>query len=360
MWFIITIAGGPMTDTPTDISATEAVELHRSLLSIDTHVDIPWPDRDDFATGAPSRRVDLPRMRAGSLSAACLVAYVGQGARDVAGHEAASTRAEAMLHVIGETGGIDGVQVCDTAAAVRAAHAAGDVAIIPAVENGYTIGEDLSLIARFRALGARYMTLTHNGHNQLADSARPMHHLDDPETLHGGLSGLGRDAVAEMNRVGMLVDVSHTSRDTMLQAVGLSRAPVFASHSCVRALCDHPRNLDDTQLDALKACGGVIHITAMDAFLRPRDVRDMHPVTVADFVDHIDYAVQRIGIKHVGISSDFDGGGGIRGWADASESPNLTAELLRRGYDRSQIAALWGENFLRILKQAEEVARTIA
>lgn len=360
MWFIITIAGGPMTDTPTDISVTDATELHRTLLTIDTHVDIPWPDRGDFATGAPSRRVDLPRMREGGLRAACLVAYVGQGARDAAGQAAASTRAEAMLHVIGETGGIDGVQVCDTAAAVRAAHAAGDVAIIPAVENGYTIGEDLSLIARFRALGARYMTLTHNGHNQLADSARPMHHLDDPETLHGGLSGLGRDAVAEMNRVGMLVDVSHTSRDTMLQAVGLSRAPVFASHSCVRALCDHPRNLDDTQLDALKACGGVIHITAMDAFLRPRDVRDMRPVTVADFVDHIDYAVQRIGIKHVGISSDFDGGGGIRGWADASESPNLTAELLRRGYDRSQIAALWGENFLRILKQAEEVARTIA
>jgi len=345
-----------MTDTPTP----PAADLHHTILTIDTHIDIPWPDRNDFATGAPSRRVDLPRMRAGGLGAACLVAYVGQGACDAAGHAAASDRALAMLRVIADTGQIPGVQVCDTVEGVRAAHAAGDIVIIPAVENGYTIGEDLSLIAAFRKLGARYMTLTHNGHNRLADSARPMQHLQDPESIHGGLSALGRDAVAEMNRLGMLVDVSHTARSTMMQAVELSRAPVFASHSCVRALCDHPRNLDDTQLDALKACGGVIHITAMDAFLRPRDVRDTRAVTVADFVDHIDYAVQRIGIEHVGISSDFDGGGGIRGWANAAESGNLTAELLRRGYDRGQIAALWGENFLRIMKQAEEVADTIA
>ncbi|GBQ48160.1 dipeptidase [Komagataeibacter sucrofermentans] len=341
-----------MTDTSAD--------LHHSILTLDTHVDIPWPDRGDFATGAPSRRVDLPRMRAGGLRAACLVAYVGQGACDTDGHAAASARALAMLRVINDAGRVEGVRVCDTAAGVRAAYEAGDIAIIPAVENGYAMGDNLSLIGQFRALGARYMTLTHNGHNSLADSARPMHHLNDPESLHGGLSALGRAAIAEMNRTGMLIDVSHTARDTMMQAVELSRAPVFASHSCVRALCDHPRNLDDGQLDALRACGGVIHITAMDAFLRPRDVRDIRPVTVADFVDHIDYAVQRIGIKHVGISSDFDGGGGIRGWADASESGNLTAELLRRGYDHAQIAALWGENFLRLLDQADTVARTTA
>ena len=341
-----------MTDTSAD--------LHHTILTLDTHVDIPWPDRGDFATGSPSRRVDLPRMRAGGLRAACLVAYVGQGARDAAGHAAASARALAMLRVINDAGRIGGVRVCDTAAGVRAAYEAGDIAIVPAVENGYAMGDNLSLIGQFRALGARYMTLTHNGHNALADSARPMHHLNDPESLHGGLSALGRATIAEMNRTGMLIDVSHTARDTMMQAVELSRAPVFASHSCVRALCDHPRNLDDGQLDALRACGGVIHITAMDAFLRPRDVRDIRPVTVADFVDHIDYAVQRIGIKHVGISSDFDGGGGIRGWADASESGNLTAELLRRGYDHAQIAALWGENFLRLLDQADAVARTIA
>ncbi|RFD20923.1 membrane dipeptidase [Komagataeibacter melaceti] len=344
----------------TDPSPTPTADLHHQILTLDTHVDIPWPDRDDFATGAPSRRVDLPRMRAGGMGAACLVAYVGQGGCDAAGHMAASSRAQAMLRVIGGLDRIAGVQVCDSAGAVRAAHAAGDIVIIPAVENGYAIGEDLSLIATFRDLGARYMTLTHNGHNRLADSARPMLHLGDPDSMHGGLSALGRAAVAEMNRVGMLVDISHTSRDTMMQALELSRAPVFASHSCVRSLCDHPRNLDDGQLDALKACGGVIHITAMDAFLRPRDVREVRAVTVADFVDHIDYAVQRIGIEHVGISSDFDGGGGIRGWANAAESGNLTAELLRRGYDRAQIAALWGENFLRLMQQAEDVASAMA
>ncbi|PYD47191.1 dipeptidase, partial [Novacetimonas pomaceti] len=284
------------------------------------------------------------------------VAYVGQGPVSGAGHAAASAKALAMLDVIAGVGDVPGVRVCDTADALMAAHAAGEVAIIPAVENGYTIGEDIGLLARFRARGARYMTLTHNGHNALADSARPMAHLGDEAEPHGGLSTLGRAAVAEMNRLGMLVDVSHTSRKTMMQAVELSRAPVFASHSCVRALCDHPRNLDDGQLDALRACGGVIHITAMDAFLCPRDVRQTHRVGVPDFVDHIDYAVKRIGIAHVGISSDFDGGGGIEGWANAAQAPNLTAELMRRGYDHAQIAALWGGNFVRILRQAEEVA----
>ncbi|MBV1834988.1 dipeptidase [Novacetimonas pomaceti] len=336
------------------ISAVQA--MHRSILTLDTHVDIPWPDRGDFATGASSRCVDLPKMREGGMGAACLVAYVGQGPVSGAGHAAASAKALAMLDVIAGVGDVPGVRVCDTADALMAAHAAGEVAIIPAVENGYTIGEDIGLLARFRARGARYMTLTHNGHNALADSARPMAHLGDEAEPHGGLSALGRAAVAEMNRLGMLVDVSHTSRKTMMQAVELSRAPVFASHSCVRALCDHPRNLDDGQLDALRACGGVIHITAMDAFLCPRDVRQTHRVGVPDFVDHIDYAVKRIGIAHVGISSDFDGGGGIEGWANAAQAPNLTAELMRRGYDHAQIAALWGGNFVRILRQAEEVA----
>ncbi|MCW4590857.1 dipeptidase [Gluconacetobacter entanii] len=345
-----------MNQTPNDPTPDAVQALHRSILTLDTHVDIPWPDRGDFATGSDSRCSDLPKMRAGGMGAACLVAYVGQGAVSDAGHAAASAKALAMLEVINSTGDLPGVRVCDTADALLAAHAAGDIAIIPAVENGYTIGQDIGLLARFRALGTRYMTLTHNGHNALADSARPMAHLGDEAEPHGGLSALGRAAVAEMNRLGMLVDVSHTSRKTMMQAVELSRAPVFASHSCVRALCDHPRNLDDGQLDALKACGGVIHITAMDAFLCPRDVRQTHRVGVADFVDHIDYAVKRIGIAHVGISSDFDGGGGIEGWANAAQAPNLTAELMRRGYDRAQVAALWGGNFVRILRQAEEVA----
>jgi membrane dipeptidase len=222
------------------------------------------------------------------------------------------------------------------------------------VENGFAMGQDLSRLAAFRALGARYLTLTHNGHNALADSCNPRKDLGDAAAEHGGLSALGRAAIAELNRLGMLIDVAHVSRDTMLQAAVVSRTPVVSTHSCMRALCDHPRNLDDAQLDVLRDVGGVVQVTAVSAFLRA----DAKPeaVTVADFADHIDYAVKRIGIGHVGISSDFDGGGWFSGWQNAGDSANLTVELLRRGYDRQEIAALWGGNFLRVMRIAEERA----
>ena len=226
--------------------------------------------------------------------------------------------------------------------------------MVPCVENGHAIGEDLSLLEKLRARGVIYITLTHNGHNLLADSANPRRDLGDQETLHGGLSALGRDAVAEMNRQGILVDVSHLSRQSMLQALHMSRAPVVATHSCVSALCDHPRNLDDTQLDALRDSGGVVQITAMPPFLRARGRSDT--VGVAEFVDHVDYVVRRIGLAHCGISSDFDGGGAINGWRHAGESENITAELVRRGYGHAEITALWGGNFLRVMRQAEAFA----
>ncbi|MBB2163486.1 membrane dipeptidase [Gluconacetobacter sp. 1b LMG 1731] len=329
---------------------------HAPLLTVDTHIDIPWPDRGDFTQDTDYRHVDLPKLRRGGIAAACLVAYVGQGATDPTAHAAISRQALAMLDAINQ--GVEGgpARICPLAAEIESAFREGITAIVPAVENGYAMGEDLSLLAQFRARGARYMTLTHNGHNALADSARPMAFLSDPESRHGGLSGLGREAIAEMNRLGLMVDISHTARSTMMQAVRLSRSPVLATHSCVRALCDHPRNLDDEQLDALRDCDGVIHITAVDAFLRPREVRAQRPVSVADYVDHIDYVANRIGVRHVGISSDFDGGGMIEGWRNAAQSPALTAELQRRGYDRDQIAQIWGGNFLRVLRAAEAVA----
>ena len=205
-----------------------------------------------------------------------------------------------------------------------------------------------------RGLGARYLTLTHNGHNALADSAIPRADLGERAAEHGGLSAFGRAAVAELNRLGMLVDVAHVSRATMLDAAEVSRTPVFSSHSCVAALCEHPRNMENGQLDALADVGGVIQITAVSAFLKPHARPEQ--VTVADFADHIDYAVNRIGIEHVGISSDFDGGGGFSGWKNAADCPNITVELIRRGYDRDALGLLWGGNFLRLLRLAEAEA----
>jgi membrane dipeptidase len=339
---------------------TDALAVHHSLLTLDTHIDIPWPTGPDPFEDGP-RHVDLPKMRRGGITAGFFVAYVPQAARSPASETAAFERAEAMLRAIrtmGEAGGRADTSVAVTLAVsadeIEAAKRNGLLAVVPAVENGFAIGTDLSRLAGFAALGARYMTMTHNGHNALADSANPRGDLGDRETEHGGISALGRAAVAEMNRLGMLVDVAHVSREAMLQLAACSRTPVVSTHSCIRALCDHPRNLDDRQLDVLRDVGGVVQVTAVSAFLRPQAKPDA--VTVADFVDHIDYAVRRIGIAHVGISSDFDGGGWFNGWKDASESPNITAELVARGYDRGALALLWGGNFLRCMRAAEAAA----
>ncbi|CAH2600988.1 Membrane dipeptidase [Rhodovastum atsumiense] len=331
---------------------TDPVALHRSLLTLDSHIDIPWPEGPAFREET-SRRVDLPKMRRGHMAAGCFAAYVPQGPRNEDGNAAAFARANGMLQAIAAMGD-DTTRLCTTADAIEQAHRDGLTAIIPAVENGHACGGDPTRLRGFRALGARYLTLTHNGHNAFADSAIPRSEFGDAAEEHGGLSPLGREAIAELNRLGMLVDVAHVSRAAMLQAAEASRTPVLSTHSCIRALCDHPRNLDDAQLDALRDVGGVVQVTAVAHFLRPG--RKAEDVTLADYADHIDYAVRRIGIEHVGISSDFDGGGGFVGWHDAAECPNLTAELLSRGYGARELALLWGGNFLRLLRIAEQRA----
>jgi membrane dipeptidase len=330
--------------------------LHRDILTLDSHIDIPWPNTPD-PFGATDRHVDLPKMRAGGLDAGCFVAFVPQGPRTPADYSQAKERTLAMLATIGGMGGCrNGItaRVCTTADAIEAARADGALAVVPAIENGHSMGEDLALLRQFHDAGAVYVTLTHNGHNALADSANPRRDLDDAETMHGGLSPLGREAIAEMNRVGLIVDISHLSRQSMLQAVMASQTPVAATHSCVKALCDHPRNLDDQQLDALRDTEGLVQITAMPPFLRHKGRSEQ--VTVSDFCDHVDYVVRRIGLAHCGISSDFDGGGAISGWRHAGESANVTIELVRRGYGRAEIAALWGGNFLRVMRAAEAFA----
>jgi membrane dipeptidase len=338
------------------MNTQDALALHQRLLTLDTHIDIPWPEGPD-PFEETRRCVDMPKMLRGGLSAGCFAAYVPQGPRTPEGHAGATRRAGDMLRVIRGMGrrvaGLS-AQVTVTADQVEAARQAGALAIIPAVENGYAVGTDLGNIARFHELGARYLTLTHNGHNALADSAIPRPDLGDAAEEHGGLSPLGRQAIGELNRLGMLVDVSHVSRNGMLQAAALSNTPVVATHSCIRALCDHPRNLDDVQLDVLRETGGLVQITAVPGFLVRRGRAET--VTVNDYVDHVEYAVRRIGIAHVGLSSDFDGGGGFTGWHDAGETPNLTAALLQRGFGQDEIAALWSGNFLRLMRRAEAEA----
>ena len=334
----------------------DTADLHARTLTLDTHIDIPWPDGPD-AFGQTSRRVDIGKMRRGGLRAGIFAAYVPQGPRTPDGHASARTRALAMLDAINAMGRTENgleARVASTVSAIEAAHADGVTIVIPAVENGYAVGEDLGTLAAMRERGAVYMTLCHNGHNALCDSSNPRRDLQDAPELHNGLSGLGREAVAEMNRLGLLVDISHTSMRTAMQCAMHSRTPVVATHSCVRALCDVPRNVDDAMLDAVRDCGGVVHVTAVPSFLKPGGKEA--DVTVADFANHVDYIVKRVGLAHCGISSDFDGGGGFSGWRDAGDSANITAELVRRGYAEHEIAQLWSGNFLRLMRAAEAVA----
>jgi len=333
----------------------DALQLHRSLLTIDTHIDIPFPEGPSFFEET-RRNVDLPKMKRGHMAAGCFAAYVAQGARTPDTAAAAFQRATAMLRAIRDMGATNqGARLATTADEIEQAHRDGVSIIVPCVENGHALGGKVENLRVFKELGAIYMTLTHFGHNALGDSSNPRAELGDVPEEHGGLSALGREVVAEMNRLGMLVDIAHTSKNTMMQAAKLSRTPVLSTHSCVKALCDNPRNLDDDQLDMLASVGGVVQVTAVPGFLKTGGKIDT--VTVADYCDHVDYAVKRIGLDHVGLSSDFDGGGGFSGWRDASESANLTIELVRRGYGPSQIAALWGGNFMRLLRIAEKSAQ---
>jgi membrane dipeptidase len=329
---------------------------HDGLLAIDTHVDIPWPDGPSPFEDGP-RCVDLPKLKAGRVAAVCFAAYVPQGVRDAAGHLAANGRARGMLEAIAamapETGA--GGVLAGSAAQIEAAFAAGRTAIIPAIENGYALGTELRTLDEFAARGVRYITLTHNGHNEIADAAIARRDLGDKEAEHGGLSEFGRAVVARMNALGILVDVSHASKAAMMQAAELSTVPVLATHSCVRALCDHPRNLDDEQLDMLKATGGLVQVTMVSNFLRPK--ARAADVSVADIAAHIDYAVRRIGVEHVGVGTDFDGGGGVRGFMNAAQAPALTEELARLGYDREMLELIWGGNFLRLLRRAEKARK---
>jgi membrane dipeptidase len=391
--------------------------VHERVITLDTHVDINPANfvKDRNYTQDLPTQVNLPKMIAGGLDAAFFIVYVGQGDLTPAGYDDAYKQAIAKfeaIHRLTKEIAPDKIELALTAADVlRIAKAGKKVALI-GVENAYPLGTDLGRIKEFYDRGGRYISLAHNGHSQFADSNTGER---DGKWLHNGLSDLGRKAIAEMNRLGIMVDVSHPSKAANLQAIALSKAPVIASHSSARALADHSRNMDDEQLLALKKNGGVVQTVAFNGYVKiappapesrntaiaalrkefglptggpgsggggaggaaaalaklPADRRaeyekrqalidfKMPPparATVRDFVTHIDYLVNLIGIDHVGISSDFDGGGGVDGWNDASETFNVTLELVRRGYSDEHIGKLWSGNLLRVMAAAEKAA----
>jgi len=402
----------------------KAKAIHEKAITLDTHVDIGGADyaTEKLDPGGPtSRKCDLPKMKAGGLDGVFLAAYVGQRPDlTAAGFKPAYNQAIAGLEAINRLTKMH-PELCElgrSPADVERIAKTGKRVILAGVENGYPMGDDLANLKAFYDLGTRYMTLVHGSHNQLADSSGPA------EPMHNGLSELGKKTVAEMNRLGMMVDLSHASAKSYWDAIATSKAPIIESHSGCKALSPNGRNLDDDQLKALAKNGGVIQIVALAAYLkaeppertaaiqalrtelgmggrgggggrgaggqsaqarggtpptpltpeqqadadkrraayqeRLKEIDAKYPfqsATLKDFVDHIDYAVKMAGIDHVGIGTDFDGGGGIPGFNDHSEALNVTVELVKRGYTEQQITKIWGGNLLRVWRDVEKAAK---
>jgi membrane dipeptidase len=398
----------------------KAKAIHESVITIDTHNDFNVANftAEKNYTQRLNTQVNLPKMVEGGLDVSWLIVYTGQGDLTPEGYTKAYANADAKfnaIHRLCKEIAPDKIALAVTSDEVRKIVRSGKKVAMIGVENAYPIGTDITRVKEFYDRGARYMSLSHNGHSQLADSNTGE---ADSVWKHNGLSPLGKEVIAEMNKWGIMVDLSHPAKSSNIQAIQLSKAPIIASHSSARALNDVPRNLDDEVLMMIKEKNGVVQTVAFKTYVNtkkaaayaaksneiiadvakqegfeilPRraqmdlsaEAREQYtqkyaaitekakvrivkeivpttpPVDVADFVDHIDYLVKKMGINHVGISSDFDGGGGIDGWNDASETINVTVELVRRGYNKKQIKKLWGENLLRVLDDVQAVAKKI-
>ena len=341
----------------------KAKVIHKKALTLDTHVDIPGAqyatESLDPGIDNPKLKCDLVKMNKGGVDGVFLAVFVGQKKRDAEGYknayESAMVKFEA-IHRLAEKMYPDRCELATSPGEVERIAKTGKRVIMIGIENGFAIGKDLSNVERFYNLGARYITLSHNGHNDICDSCNPRKKLGDKKAEHNGLSKFGEKVVAEMNRLGIIADVSHISVESFYDLINVSKAPIIASHSGCRALAEHSRNLDDEQLKALARNGGVIQIVALGGFLK---LGSPPPADVKIYVDHIDHAVKVAGIEHVGIGSDFDGGGGIAGFNDHSEALNVTIELVRRGYSEEDISKIWGANFLRVWREVEKVAQEL-
>jgi membrane dipeptidase len=383
---------------------TRARIIHERALTLDSHVDVLVPGApSEYGPGHPDQ-ASLDELQRGGIDAVAFAIAVGPGPRTAAGIAAARAEADAKLEVIKSfiKDNSAHVALALTAEDVRRIHEQGKIAVIESFLNARSLGKNLDAIDDFYKAGVRLFGFVHAGNNDFADSSRP---IGDPAQEFHGLSPLGKEAVAKLNELGVIIDVSQLTPDGVLQTLALSKAPVVASHSAVRALVDNTRNLSDRELDAIKANGGVVQVTAFNTYLVPlpadfrekvRALRTQHGLTpdfpdgpigfvqgaealsterhqafirglaalypkasIKEYVDHIDYIVKRIGIDHVGIGTDFNHGAGIIGFGDESEAPHVTRELLRRGYDEAQIAKIWGGNLLRVFSEVEVVSRRL-
>ena len=328
-------------------SFKEAKRLHNRILTLDSHCDTPmfFDQQIDFASRDPKILVDLHKMTEGHLDATIMVAYLKQLELTDEALLAATAKADRILNEIEAmvAKSCSYVDIAYTPADLYRLKSEGKKAIMLGIENGYAIGNDISNIERFHNRGVVYMTLCHNGNNQLCGSAR----FND-EGL--GVNAFGEQVIKEMNRVGMMVDISHAGEQTFYDALNISSKPIVASHSSARTLCNHPRNLTDDQLKALADQGGVAQVTLYSGFLKEQGM-----ATIQDAIDHLNHMVNIMGIEHVGIGTDFDGDGGITGCASASELINFTRCLLKERYSEEDIRRIWGGNFLRVMEEVQKV-----
>lgn len=323
-----------------------AKDIHSRIITLDSHCDTPMTFAQGYTMGERGNAlVDLHKMDEGGVDAVAMVAYLKQEARDSKALTAATAKADTLLEAIASKVGeySNYVSLASSPDELVTLKSQGRRAVMRGIENGYAIGCDISNVARYRNMGVVYMTLCHNGDNDICDSARG-------NGEHGGLSSFGCDVVREMNRVGMMIDLSHAAETTFYQTLEVSSQPVVCSHSSCKALCDHPRNLTDEQMRALAAKGGVVQVTMYNGFLVEEGC-----ATLDDFMRHLLHAIAVAGIDHVGIGSDFDGDGTIIGCADASQMRNVTRELLRAGFSECDIEKIWGGNWLRVMRTVQRM-----
>ncbi|GAB2196665.1 dipeptidase [Sessilibacter sp. MAH4] len=388
----------PKSVSESAADAADISQLHQSLLTIDTHIDIPITlglDDADPRELSPMQ-VDLPKARSGGLDAGFLIVYVAQGPVSEQGYATAYEEAQQKFTAIERmvANSPNDVALVRNPEELKAAVADGKFAVAVGVENAFSLGSNYEHLKEFYDRGARYISLTHFGHNDFGDSSGPKGEQEGvAEPVNHGLSEKGRALIAAMNRWRIMVDVSHTSKESTLAAAEFSRTPVIASHSGVKALFDHPRNLSDEEIKTIAKYDGVIQLVAFDSYLRalPDEAKaeieaikakmgfegaDWYKkvtqtqmgefrnavaalnaqwprATIKTFVDHIEYVIKLVGIDHAGIASDFGGGGGIEGWDDISQSAAITEELVNRGYSKEDIEKIWSGNLLRVWSKVE-------